>query len=78
MKDVFDYKAIITFDPGKRGGKPCIRNMRITVYDILNWLASGMTKEEILEDYPELTENDIRASLYYAAERENRLTISAL
>jgi uncharacterized protein (DUF433 family) len=78
MDDVFDYKSIITFDPGKRGGKPCIRNMRITVYDILNWLASEMSKEQILEDYPELTENDIKASLYYAADRENRATISAL
>jgi uncharacterized protein (DUF433 family) len=70
---MIDYKQIITIEPGKRGGKPCIRNMRITVYDILSWLASGMTIGEILEDFPELTEEDIYASLYFAAERENKV-----
>jgi uncharacterized protein (DUF433 family) len=65
-----DYREIITIEPGKRGGKPCIRRMRITVYDVLGWLASGMTHEEILHDYPELTEEDIRACLAYAADRE--------
>ncbi len=70
---MFDYKDIITIEPGKRGGKPCIRNMRITVYDILSWLASGMSVQEILNDFPELTENDITASLQFAADRENKV-----
>jgi len=61
-----NYKDIITIEPGKRGGKPCIRHMRITVYDILSWLASGMSFAEILDDFPELTEQDIYASLAYA------------
>lgn len=68
-----DYKQIITIEPGKRGGKPCIRNMRITVSDILGWLASGMTIPEILAEFDELTENDIYAALSYAADRENRI-----
>lgn len=65
-----NYQEIITIDAGIRGGKPCIRGMRITVYDILNYLASGMTTKEILEDFPYLTEEDILASLRYAADRE--------
>lgn len=65
-----DYRQIITIEPGKRGGKPCVRGMRITVYDVLGWLAAGMTQEEILADYPELTVEDIRACLAFAAERE--------
>ena len=69
-----NYQQIITMEPGKRGGKPCIRRMRITVGDVLGWLAAGMTHEEILSDYPELTEEDIRACLAYAADRERRLT----
>jgi uncharacterized protein (DUF433 family) len=68
-----DYKKIITIEPGKRGGKPCIRGMRITVNDILGWLASGMTIAEILSDYDELNENDIFAALSYAADRENKI-----
>lgn len=68
-----DYRQIITIEPGKRGGKPCIRHMRITVYDVLGWLASGMTKEEILRDFPELTAEDIQACLQFAADREHRL-----
>lgn len=64
------YKGLITIEPGKRGGKPCIRGMRITVYDILGYLASGMTHEEICEEFPYLTEEDILASLSFAAERE--------
>lgn len=68
-----DYKEIITIEPGKKGGKPCIRNMRITVHDVLSWLASGMTIPEILDDFPELTEKDIYASLFYAAEREHQV-----
>lgn len=68
-----DYQKIITIEPGKRSGKPCIRGMRITVYDILEYLASGMSEEEILSDFPELTAEDIRACLSFAADRERRL-----
>lgn len=68
-----DYKKIITIESGKRGGKPCIRGMRITVSDILGWLASGMTIQEILSDFDELTEEDIYAALSYAADRENKI-----
>jgi uncharacterized protein (DUF433 family) len=68
-----DYKQILTIEPGKRGGKACIRGMRITVNDILGWLASGMTKSEILEDFDELTEEDIFAALSYAADMENKI-----
>jgi uncharacterized protein (DUF433 family) len=64
------YQNIITIEPGKRGGKPCIRGMRITVYDILDYLASGMTPEEILRDFPYLTKEDILACLSFAARRE--------
>jgi len=70
---MIDYKQIITIEPGKRGGKPCIRGMRITVNDILGWLASGMTIQEILTDYDELNEQDIYAALSYAADRENKI-----
>ena len=63
----------ITVDPGKRSGKPCIRGLRITVSDVLEYLASGMTEVEILADFPELTSEDIRACLVFAAERERRL-----
>jgi uncharacterized protein (DUF433 family) len=65
-----DYRNIITMEPGKRGGKPCIRGMRITVYDVLSYLAAGMTSEELLNDFPYLTHEDILACLSYAAERE--------
>ena len=68
-----DYKQIITIESGKRGGRPCIRGMRITVGDILGWLASGMTIQEILSDFDELTEEDIYAALSYAADRENKI-----
>ncbi|MGH8161094.1 MAG: DUF433 domain-containing protein [Gammaproteobacteria bacterium] len=64
----------ITIDPGKRGGKPCIRDLRITVYDVLDWLAQGMSEAEIIQDHPELVVADIRAALSYAADREHRLT----
>lgn len=67
-----NYQDIITIEPGKRGGKPCIRGMRITVYDVLEYLASGMSHEEILGDFPYLTEEDILASLAYAADREKQ------
>ncbi|OFY50744.1 MAG: hypothetical protein A2W85_18265 [Bacteroidetes bacterium GWF2_41_31] len=68
-----DYKQIITIEPGKRGGKPCIRGMRITVNDILGWLAAGMSIQDILTDFDELTETDIYAALSYAADRENKI-----
>ena len=68
-----DYSKIITVDPGKRGGKPCIRGLRITVYDVLEYLASGMSEDEILADFPDLERQDIRASLVFAADRERRL-----
>ena len=71
-----DYSKIITIEPGKRGGKPCIRGLRITVYDVLEYLASGMTHEQVLRDFPYLTEDDIRACLSYAADRERRVTTS--
>lgn len=69
-----NYHDIITIEPGKRGGKPCIRGMRITVYDVLDWLAQGMSEQQIIEDYPELTVEDIRACLAFAANREHQLT----
>lgn len=69
------YQNIITIEPGKRGGKPCIRGMRITVYDVLSYLASGMTYEEILHDFPYLTQEDILACLSYAADRERQMLI---
>ena len=71
-----DYRDIITIEPGKRGGKPCIRGMRITVYDVLGWLAIGMSHAEILDDFPELTETDIKACLAFAADTEHRLVKS--
>ena len=71
------YSEIITINPEIRFGKPCIRGMRITVYDILSWLASGMTSLEILEDYPELTEEDIKATLAYAADREHKIKVAS-
>nr|WP_208492023.1 DUF433 domain-containing protein [aff. Roholtiella sp. LEGE 12411] len=72
------YQNIITIEPGKRGGQPCIRGMRITVYDVLSYLASGMTYKEVLDDFPYLTQEDILACLSYAADRERQmLTIPA-
>jgi uncharacterized protein (DUF433 family) len=71
------YSDIITINPEIRFGKPCIRGMRITVYDILSWLASGMTSTEILADYPELTEEDIKATLAYAADREHKIKVAS-
>lgn len=68
-----DYRKIITIEPGKRGGKPCIRGMRITVGDVLDYLAGGMTIEEILDDFPDLTREDILACFAFAAERERTL-----
>ncbi len=71
-----DYTNIITIQPGKRGGKPVIRGLRITVYDVLSYLAGGMSEDEILADFPELTREDIRACLSYAADREKRLIVA--
>ena len=68
-----DYRQLITIEPDKMGGKPCIRGLRITVYDVLDYLASGMTEEEILKDFPDLTAEDLRATLAFAADRERRL-----
>jgi uncharacterized protein (DUF433 family) len=68
-----DYRKLITIEPGKRGGKPCIRGLRITVYDVLEYLASGMSTDEILRDFPDLTREDIRACLAFAADRERKL-----
>lgn len=68
-----NYQAIITIDAGKRGGRPCIRHMRISVGDVLGWLAAGMTHQQIMDDYPEITEDDIRACLSHAADRERRV-----
>ena len=68
-----DYHDRITIEPDKRGGKPCIRGLRITVYDVLEYLAGGMTEQEILRDFPDLTAEDIRACLAFAADRERRL-----
>ena len=68
-----NFQGRITIDPAKRSGKACIRNLRITVADVLSYLASGMTEAEILADFPELEPDDIRAALAFAAERENRL-----
>ena len=69
------YSGIITIDLGKRSGKPCIRGLRMTVYDVLEYLASGMTHEQILRDFPSLTETDIRACLAFAADRERKLEL---
>ncbi|MBD2126464.1 DUF433 domain-containing protein [Microcoleus sp. ZQ-A2] len=70
-----DITNIITIEPGKRGGKPCIRGMRITVYDVLEYLASGMTYQDILDDFPYLTQQDILACLSFAAKRERLMLV---
>jgi uncharacterized protein (DUF433 family) len=68
-----EYRSRITIDPDKRGGKPCLRGLRITVYDVLDYLAGGMTEDQILEDFPDLERDDIRAARAFAADRERRL-----
>jgi len=70
---MMDYKSIIRRSPNKRFGKPCVRDTRITVFDVLGWLAAGMTYEEIIFDFPELSNEDIKACLAYAADREHKL-----
>jgi len=72
-----DYQKLITIEPGKRGRKPCIRDLRITIYDVLDYLASGMTEGEILRDFPDLTAEDIKACLAFAADRERKLLTAA-
>ncbi len=74
---LMNHRNLITIEPGKRGGRPCIRGMRISAYDILGWLAAGMTNEQIVDEFPELTIEDIRAALAYAADREHHLVGSA-
>jgi len=73
-----DYREIITVEPGKRSGKPCIRGLRITVYDVLGWLAAGMSETEILDDFPDLTAQDIRAVLAFAADRNSLVQVMRL
>ncbi len=68
-----DYRSIITLEAGKRSGKPCIRGLRITVSDVLDYLASGMSEDEIIKDFPDLTRDDIHACLAFAADRERKL-----
>ena len=68
-----NYQSIITIDPAKRSGKPCIRGLRITVYDVLEYLASGMSEAQILADFPDLTGEDVRACLAFAADRERKM-----
>ena len=70
---MISYNDIISYNPAKRFGKPCVRETRITVYDVLGWLASGMSVADIINDFPELTEKDILACLAFAAEREHKL-----
>ena len=74
IRNRMDYLNRISINPGKRSGKPCIRNTRITVYDILEYLAGGMSEDEILKDFPELEQMDIRAALQFAADRERKLS----
>lgn len=71
--DMVDFRKYITIEPGKRAGKPCIRGLRITVYDILNMLAEGMTYDEIIDDFPKITREDILACIAFVAEKENDL-----
>lgn len=71
------YRGIVTIEPGLRGGRPTIRGMRITVSDVLSWLAAGMSHEDIISDFPDLTEADIRAVLAFAADRERRTLTAA-
>ncbi len=72
-----NYQEIITIEPGKRGGQPCVRGMRITVDDVLGWLATGMSHHDIQHDFPELTEADILACLAFAADREHKARVVA-
>jgi uncharacterized protein (DUF433 family) len=71
-----EWRSRITLEPGKRGGRPCIRGMRITVYDVLSYLAAGMTVQEVLDDFPYLTTEDVQACLAFAAERERSMLVA--
>ena len=73
---MIDYQNIITIDPNKRFGKPCVRNTRISVFDVLSWLASGMTSQQIIDDYPELSLDDVKACLSYAADKEHKIRVA--
>ncbi len=73
LRIMINYLEIITRNPNKRFGKPCVRQTRISVFDVLNWLANGMKFEDIIEDFPELTEEDILACLAYAADKEHKI-----
>lgn len=73
-----NYKDIITIEPGKRGGKPCVRGLRITVYEVLEYLASDMSEAEILDDFPDLTRENLKACIAYAANRERRFATAPL
>lgn len=72
-----NYRDVITIEPGKRGGRPCVRGSRIAVADVLGWLAAGLSHEEITSDFPELTDSHIRACLAFAADRERRVLTTA-
>jgi len=74
---MIDYRARVTIDPDKRGGKPCIRGLRITVYDVLEYLASGMSIEDMLDDFPDLERDDVLAALAFAADRERKLSVTS-
>jgi uncharacterized protein (DUF433 family) len=74
---MIDYRSRITIDPGRRGGKPCIRGLRTTIYDVLEYLASGMSIEDLLEDFPDLERDDVLAALAFAADRERKLSATS-
>jgi uncharacterized protein (DUF433 family) len=78
MSKLMNYRDIITIEPNKRGGKPCVRGLRITVYEVLEYLASEMTEAEILDDFPDLTRADLKACIAYAADRERRFIATPL
>lgn len=77
LATIDDWRTRIAIEPGKRGGRPCLRGLRITVYDVLEYLASGMSEDEILHDFPDLEREDIRAALAFAAEREKKISQSS-
>lgn len=78
ITSIMNYRNFITIEPNKRGGKPCVRGLRITVYEVLEYLASEMTEAEILDDFPDLTREDLKACIAYAADRERRVMIAPL
>ena len=76
-RGMIDYRSRVTIDPARRGGKPCIRGLRIAVYEVLEYLASGMTTDEIVHDFPDLERDDILAALAFAADRERKLAVTS-